>query len=477
MPLQPLTFRDFAPDLDPITPGMCVDMAGFYPTDKGYRTLPADIRISNPLPSKAFGATSVLLLGTPLVAAATNNQLFVLSSIPMGAPYTPVPWIGQGLNLTNVSNRWRFAAYGQDLIAVDGVDAPQYYRLSNGAFMPLPGNPPVASLVATTDYAVILVPPNSQTLYSNLSDTGSWTPDVATEVYEYDLAQIAGNITGITRIRSLLAVYRQNAIQVATFVGGQIGWDFGQPGTITLNKGAVSQECVVSTGDVDYILGPDDFYSLDGYNFNRVPNHCKEWFFRDLDNRYIANVAGHWDPIRALVMWHYPSVNANPPGSLDSVIMLNVRTGFWGLDRETVDIPVIGGRGGIDIGFQPSHSVIKPDHTCTVDGQSLNVPVTSGVYITSNDFGDRHLMYQTRRVRPGFYTYPAPLGSAPPCRVTPLTQYVPGTTPVAQPTVAISDDGWANTVVTGRLTRFQVNVYGECELAQGDVDLSSAGGV
>lgn len=473
MPVQPLQFRDFAPDLDPITPGMCQDMQGFYPTDKGYRTLPSDIRISTPLPSKCFGATSVLLLATPLVAAATHNQLYVLSSITD----TPQPWVNQGLNLTNVSNRWRFAPYGQDLIAVDGVDDPLYYRLSNGSFQPLPGSPPVASLVATTDYAVILVPPNSQTLYSNLSDTASWTPDAATEVYEYNLAQIPGNITAVSRIRSLLAVYRKNAIQVASFVGGLIGWDFGQPGTISLNKGAVSQECVVSTGDFDYILSTDDFYSLDGYNFNRIPNHCKEWFFRDLDQTNIANVAGHWDPLRSLVIWHYPSKQANPAGTLDSLIMFNVRTGFWAVSRGTIDIPVIGGEGGVDIGFGPSHSVIGADHSCSVAGQSLNAPVTSGIYLTSNDFGDRHFMYQTRRVRPGFYTYPVPLGAAPPFRVTPLTQYIPGTTPIETPTASASDDGWANLVVTGRLTRFRVNVYAESELAQGDVDIASAGAV
>src|SRR4029077_10568282 len=121
---------------------------------------------------------------------------------------------------------------------VDSHDTPFYYTPTLGSFQVLPGNPPIAAIVETTDYATILVPPNSQELWSNLSPGAPWVPSVPAQVYLYNLGQIAGDITAVHRIRSLLVVYRQNAFQCATFIGGDIGWDFGQPGTISLDIGA-----------------------------------------------------------------------------------------------------------------------------------------------------------------------------------------------------------------------------------------------
>ena len=46
-----------------------------------------------------------------------------------------------------------------------------------------------------------------------------------------------------------------------------------------------------------------------------------------------ASVAGRYDINRTLVFWHYPSVNANPRGTLDSYVSLNLRTGKWGFGR------------------------------------------------------------------------------------------------------------------------------------------------
>lgn len=476
MAIVPLVFNEFAPDLDPITPGACQDMANVIPVEKGFRTMPGLARAVTGLPSTCYGVYSAYLLGTSLLVGATVNGLYVNQSGVFQPDVT---------GLTNTQNRWRFATYGQDLIAVNGVDAVYYYRLSNGHFLPLTGSPPVSSLVATTDYAVILVPPNSQTLFSNLSDTASWTPNAAAEVYEYNLAQIAGNITSVQRKRSLLAVYRQNAIQSATFVGGLIGWNFGQPGTISLTVGAAGNECIVNTGDYDYFVGPDDFWQFDGYNLQRIPNHCKEWFFRDLNQQYMANIAGRYDVLRDLVVWHYPSnsTHRGQQGLLDSYIGFYQRNNpRWFFGRLDIELPLPNPTPDpLHGATTPDSGVVLTDHSLFLyDDLNTFTPV-SGTYITSNDFGDRHYVYQTRRVRPGFSTYPSPGATgAPPARCTPLIQMqLTGQTPVAASPypIGISDDGWFNFLSTGRLTRYQINLYGTAELAQGDVELLQLGEV
>jgi len=468
--LQPLIFEDYAPDLDPLSPGACQDMGNVFPVEKGFRVLPALAKLAGQLPATCFGAFTADLLGTPTIVAATVDGLY----LDVSGTFQP-----QVTGLMNTLNRWRFAGYGQDIIGVDGVDVPYYFRLSNGVWAVLPGAPPVAAIVETTDWAVILVPPNSQEIWSNLSDTASWTPNLAAQVYRIDLTTIPGVITGAHRSRSLLAIYRQQALQCGTFVGGQIGWDFGQPGTISLSVGVAGNECVINTGDFHYFVGPDDFWQFDGYNLSRVPNHCKEWFFRDLNQSFVAKIAGRYDVLRDLVIWHYPST-ASGAGALDSYIGFYQRTGKWFFGRLTIDLPMpTPVQNSLHATTTPASAVMLPDHNLYVYDELNAVRIVSGTFITSNDFGDRQSVWQTRRIRPGFTLYPTPSASgAPPARVTPLNQMtLNGVAPTPGTQVAISDDGWANLLNTARLQRFRLDMYGIGEVAAGAVDLLQGGEV
>lgn len=568
--IVPLSWNEYQPDLDPATPGNITDMGGTFISEKGVRTFPGLARAVVGLPAQCYGVFGAYLLGTPVLVAATASGLYVAS----GGTFQQ-----QVGGLLNTSNRWRFAAYGQDLIGVDGVDVPYYYRNSAsgilpntgaasgassiqvnglsanqtipagasvaiagdstnyvttasrqangsgtiaslpvspnltqaeatfapvtftnapglGTWQPLPGSPPVASLVTTTDYAVILVPPNSQTLYSNLSDTAPWVPNAASEVYQYDLAQIEGNITSVQRKRAYLAVYRANAIQSAYFVGGEIGWDFGNPGTISLTVGAAGNECVINTGDYDYLVGPDDFWSFDGYNLSRIPNHVKEWFFRDLNRQYQANIAGRYDITRDLVIWHYPSNSTarGQAGLLDSYIGFYQRPNppRWFYGRLPVELPLQS--PAPDPSFSPSQAqdsgLVLPSDHCLYFYNELNAfnPVGNSVFVTSQDFGDpnRQFVWEWRRLRPGFTQYPyiqqqggtGQQTPNPAAKVIPLVQMTnTGTTPVAKAPSPLSGDGWFNRLVSGRLTRFMIVLNGIAELTQGHVDGGPTGEV
>lgn len=482
MPIQPLLFSDFAPDLDSVTPGACQDMSNVYPVQSGfYRTMPGLQLVGTGLPSNALGAFAGLLIDVPLTAAATQNQLWIWNS---GV------FLSSAAALVLNQNRRRFAVYGNLIIVVDGVNVPYYYStgFATPAFIPVPNWPgnfgPVnPSIVETTDYATILVQANSQNLWSSFAPLGPYIPSVPAQVYQYTLATIPGDITAVHRLRNLLVVYRQNAFQCATFVGVDIGWDFGSPGTISEDIGAAGNECVVNTGDYHYIWGPDDFWQFDGYNLNRIPNNLKQFIFRDLDQGFFVNVAGRYDVNRTLVFWHYPSVNANPRGSLDSYISLNLRTGKWGFGRLNIQVPLnglmidpISEETTPDTGvFLPDNNLYLYDELAPFPNPALDIPT----YIVSNDFGDRQMVYSTRRLRPGFALYPTVPNTTPtPVKITPLIQQrLTGTPPVAPFSVPISDDGWGNLKVTARLMRFRLDLYGTCELAQGTVDINPTGSV
>lgn len=472
----PLVFNEFQPDLDPTTPGNITDCNGIYIVEKGVKTLPALGRVSSQLPSPCYGLYNAYLLGVSITLGATVNGLYVYHTDTQ-------QWVPGVTGLLNTQNRWRFSPYGQYMVAVDGVDPAYYYILSSGSVQLLPGNPPVASLTCTTDYATILVAPNSQTLYSNLSPTADWTPNAEAEVYEYNLANIPGNITSVQRKRTYLAVYRANAIQSATFVGGELGWDFGSPGTISLTVGAAGNECIINTGDYDYFIGPDDFWQFDGYNLGRIPNHVKEWFFDDLNVDAIANIAGRYDVVRDLVVWHYPSKNTarGQGGLLDSYIGFYQRPNppRWFKGLLDVELPLPTPMPNPLTGaVTPDSGVMSTDHSLYLYDEANPYNPVSGVYVTSNDFGDsgRQFVWQTRRVRPGFTLYPVPTVSTTPAKITPYNQMtLTGVVPVAGRPQPISDEGWFNLLNTARLQRFMISLYGSTELAQGSVEMYMTG--
>lgn len=417
-----------------------------------------------------------------MVASFTNSTTIVMSA---AATQTAT-----GITITLGTlpiNRWRFSVYGKILIAVDGVDAD--YAYADGSWAPLAGSPPVASLTCTTDYAVILIPPNSQTLFSNLSPTASWSPNAAAEVFSYDLAQIPGNISAVTKKRSYLAVYRSQALQSATFVGGEIGWDFGSPGTISQTIGAANQEAVINTGDYDYFVGPDfDFWQFDGYNLNRIPNHCKEFFSRDLNQGFVQNIAGRYDVNRNLIIWHYPS-NATArgqAGNLDSYIGFYMRPQppRWFFGRLPVELPLqTPAVDPLHVSTTPDSGIVQTDHNLYVYDNLNPFNPVSGCYITSNDFGDRTHVWEATRVMPGFTQAPVPGNTgAPAARCTPLIQMQAGTPAIIpsryqQQGQKLSDNGFFNVVVSGRLIRFKLEFYGTAEIALGEVMINQTGQV
>ena len=89
------------------------------------------------------------------------------------------------------------------------------------------------------------------------------------------------------------------------------------------------------------------------------------------------------------------------------------------------------------------------------------------------------MVYSTRRLRPGFALFPVPPNPVPtPVLITPYVQMQnTGTPPVAAFSVPIAPSGFGDLKVTGRLTRFRLDFYGTCELAQGDCDINATGAV
>ena len=470
-------FLDFMPDADPTTPGAILDSSNVYPTTKGYRAYPSLAPYAlNALPSACQGAAAGILGSAPFVVAGTTNQLYLLNASTLLLE-------SQGLALTPITGRWRFDTYGHQLIAVNGIDPNQAYS-GTGTFAPLGGSPPVASLVQATDYSVFLIEPNSHTWHSSLSAT-IWVNSIATQTLQGDLDSTDGNITAAHKLRNGITLFKPKAFHMGRFIGPPFYWQFD---TVSEQVGAPCQEAVANLGDIQYWPGPDDFFFFDGSSLQRIPNNLKEWFFRLLDNDHADKIAARWDQRKNLIFWHFPSIHANPAGTLDHWICFNTRTGRWAANTAStssiIEMPVFTPTrvsGGLTYGSftaryatyaaakaaTPSYGDLRPQNedVSGAFGADHALKTYNGdpglSFITTHDLGDRHSMYQVTRVRPEFSIYPqTAIGTA-----QVIAEYVPGkpvtTLGLTRP---LSTDGWFNLVSTKRLQRFKLAFQSDFEI-------------
>lgn len=478
-----IEFQGFTPDLDPIVPGGMPDCQNLYSTAKGFRSYPSlTVYSLNALPGPCVGAFAGYLGNQFVIAAGTASQLFLFNG-------STRLWVSQGLTVGAGVTRWRFDIYGNLLIAVNGVNPPFSYN-GTGTFTPLAGNPPVAAIVQATDYDLFLIPPNSADYWFSLSAT-IWVPSIATQTVHGNITSTHGYLKGAQKLRDGIALYKSDAIHIGQFTQPPFYWEFR---TVTQEVGVPCHEAVANLGEVHYFPGNDDFYYLDGYSLNRIPNELKEWFFEHLDGDYADRIVARWDPTKNLVFWHFPSVEANPAGSLDMWIALNVRNGKWSANTavEGVEMPIFSSvpfsrlTYGTFQGTYATYGAIPASTYGTLlQAHASSVPAVVGTDHALRTYngvpgassfhthfvGDRLNMFEVSRLRPQFTIYPT--GGV---LLHVHKQYVPGRSEPASGLISqLSDDGWFNFRSTARLQQFHMEFQGDFEIVALEIDADAAG--
>lgn len=188
--------------------------------------------------------------------------------------------------------------------------------------------------------------------------------------------------------------------------------------------GTSGAESVVTIGTQHLFIGPSDFYTFDGTVPKSIGADVREWFFRDLNLPYRANIVGTVDIARSLVYWYYPST-ASTTGTLDSVLIYNILTGKFGKRSLSTQVPVIYISGAITYhGLGTLYATYEDLPTTAYDSPFwLTDQTVPGVFqgnvlysltgepgaswLRTGDFGDMTGWAFMRRVTPRYRTTPA----------------------------------------------------------------------
>ena len=243
---------------------------------------------------------------------------------------------------TSADESWRFAQFGNRMIATNYADAIQSIDLSSGTnFADLSAGAPKARHIATVD-RFLMTANTTDTTYSTkptrvwwsaINDATNW-PTPATSAAAavqsgfQDLFGTGGAIQGIApKVGSLDAIILQErTLTRCQYIGLPDVFSF-QP--LEGARGCPSPNSITVIGGVLYYLGEDGFYACDGSS--SVPigaGKVDETFWLDVNQSFLNAVQAVYNQSIQCWLVAYPSVNS-PSGVIDKILSFNIMTRRW----------------------------------------------------------------------------------------------------------------------------------------------------
>jgi hypothetical protein len=322
----------YAPDVDPMTPGVMVECNGFVSSQRGMEGAPSAVSAGLPaLAAECFGlATFRKLDNTSITVAGTATKLYKSAT----TSWTDLS--GAATFAASSAARWSFAQYGNVTLASNKNNFIQ--AATTGNFAVVSGSAPKAAYIEAVNQFVFAANIDDGTDKPNgwacsaLGDYTDWNASIATQSVNGLLTDTPGPITGLRRLNDNIVVYKRRGIYVGTYIGPEIVWSFQLS---SADVGAIASNAIASVEYAHYFMGEDDFYFFDGSRPVAFGAPVKETVFVELDKAvpHLCTTVLDWKNSR--IYFYYPG-NANV-GFANRCVVYNYRTQRWGRDDRVIE--------------------------------------------------------------------------------------------------------------------------------------------
>lgn len=346
---------DYCPDLDTawsVRPGAVSGMNGFAPTNRGsYGTVG----------SGYFIGGSGSISGADVLHAAMFRQidgsvrLLVFRKQNIDEYDSAATRTNQGSGYSASTADWSAAAFGDAIIAVNYLDAPQ---VSTGTtFGALPGSPPKARLVAVNAEFVMLADTDDGVdqypdgwACSGIGNHETWAASAATQAANGRILSEPGPIRALVAFKEGFVAFKDNSMFQMDYIGPPYIWSVKR---ISNRVGCPAAHGVAELGGKLYWYHASNFWSWDGANLVPVGDKVVNSFGNytgyygtssDPDGLGALTYAGSSkvqaaaDDIENVVAFCATAVSGS--NVYQWTYALNVQTGKWG--RWTCDSGVAG---------------------------------------------------------------------------------------------------------------------------------------
>jgi hypothetical protein len=320
-----ITFGDFTPDQPALAAGSTV-ANNVVPALNSYRPFNAPVTYASGASSTLNGVfSSRALNGTVNVFAADLTKLYRIQSSALADVSK------SGGYSTASGDKFRFATFGNLVIATNYANAPQKWTLgSSSVFADLGGTPPKAKYITTVRDFVVFGYTNDTTdgeranrvWFSALGNAEDYVPSATTQADYQDIYD-AGTVMGLAG-GEYGVVLLERGIARMSYAGTPLIFQFDM---VERGRGCVAAGSVAQVGSAVFYLADDGFYVFDGQKSTPIgAEKVDRYFYTDVDLGYLSSMSSAVDVINKLVVWSYRSVNAS---ANDKLIIYNWQTAKW----------------------------------------------------------------------------------------------------------------------------------------------------
>ena len=325
-----IEFGEWLPDQSDLNNTGATEAKNVIPALRGYRCFRGLSALSGAATNKILGMYAGKADdGNTTLYVGDSGKLYKMSAAD--SSLTDIKKSG-GYSTTG-GNTWRFAQFGETLIAINRDDNPQTITIAGaGLFSDLGGSPPKAKYIAVVRDQVMMANVNDavdgekpyRIWWSAINSATGWTS--GTNLSDYQDVVDVGNCTGLIGGEYAIALFEKSIVR-ATFVGAPLIYQFDK---LTNNRGCAIPGSVASVGpSLVFFLSEDGFYMLRGSEIVPIgAQKINNWFLDRFKWASRANMVSAVDPIHQNVIWAYPSVSSGD-GENDEIIIYNYHLNRW----------------------------------------------------------------------------------------------------------------------------------------------------
>lgn len=291
---------------------------------------------SDALPAECIGTFGCYdKNGIPFNFAGTATGLFRQS----GTAWTNISKVG-GYSTTG-DNRWRFAQFGDYVVATNYLDVLQVFNMATSTlFADLTGAPPRCKFLAVvgnflfaintfdgTDGAV-----NYRDWWCGLDNINTWTPNIQTQSDRQDTPGY-GPSYGIVGSQNTAIKFMAEGIFRLDYVGPATVFNFN---LVEPNRGTQTPGSIAAYSNFVFYYGEDGFNMFDGQSSKPIGNErVDNWFKARLDSNNAHKIQSIINPRRKQYMVAFPSVGGN--GICDTLLVYNWASNRWTFIEQAVE--------------------------------------------------------------------------------------------------------------------------------------------
>jgi hypothetical protein len=253
---------------------------------------------------------------------------------------------------------WSMAAYGDWMIATNGVDVPQVMKGAAASATVLggvSGNFTKAQIVRVMNEHIVMLNTSNgpyEIRWSSAGAAETWTPSTTATAGFLSLREARSPIIAAEKLQQYLGVYTREGLFLLEYVGSP-ALRFRVVHALD-GIGACGKQSVVPVGRMNYGCGPQGFWRTDGGTFEYIDDPAvRSYFLANLNFDQVSKVCGFHNEDETSVTWYYPTGSGNTENAVG--LSYNYKLGVWtkrsfgrtmAIERNCLDDPFSGDANG-----------------------------------------------------------------------------------------------------------------------------------